>query len=344
MELKNLKYLTLKLTNKCNLKCIMCGQVYSSNRMSKDEISIDNIFKILDEAKNIKHVYLFGGEPLLYRKIEKLLEKLASSNISVQITTNGTLIEKYAARIVSNGVLRVEISVDSYDRNNLCRIRGRDIYDNILAGIRRLNEEKKKQQKKYPFISINFVILPYNFKELENFVQHVKSNMVGVDHVFFQYPMLTHEEQGVLQSKINEEEFGVSCESWKWFANRNQMFTDDEISYVFKELKKLEDCAGVEFKKVESEEELFKMFRGEIVDRGNNCECPFTALTILPNGDAVFCPDFPDIRLGNINEMTVDEIWNGENSEKFRNHLISKGNYPICKSCFHIDERLNKNY
>ena len=343
--LKNeLRYLTLKLTNSCNLNCAMCGQVYSPDRGSREELSVKDVKRILDEAEEIKHVYLFGGEPLLYGEINELLEELKERKVTSHITTNGTLLERYAEKLVSCGVSSVEISMDSCDRDTLCKIRGRDVYDDIVKGINRLKQEKEKQKKQIPLININFVILPHNYRELEEFINHVKVSIEGVNHTFFQYPMLTNEEQGLMQERIYIEEFGVPCESWKWFNNTNQMFEDSEIQFIYEELKKLDVFVDVSYKRVHSEEELIKVFRGKGGDAEKICECPFTALAILPNGDAVFCPDFPDIKIGNIYHMSIKEIWNSKNSQIFREHLLSKGNYPICKSCYHIDEVFDENH
>lgn len=340
MNKESLSYLTLKLTNRCNLKCAMCGQVQSGDRFSLDEISMEIIGKIVNEANSVKHIYLFGGEPLLYSKIEKLLEELRIKKILSHITTNGTLLEKYAAKIVSCDISSVEISLDSHDKNTLYKIRGRDVYEEIKRGIHKLAEEKERQKKSTPSISINFVILPCNFKEIKAFVEHIRKFFPEVEYIYFQYPMVTNVLQGLCQDKINQEEFGIPCESWKWFNNTFQKFSDDEMRFIFKELKELEMYPNVKFKKVRSEKEFKGKFRGEINNLKSICECPFNSLTILPNGDAVFCPDFPDVKLGNIYKMDLQEIWNSNNSQIFRSHLLEKGNYPICKSCYHIDEKL----
>ncbi|SHO52497.1 radical SAM protein [Anaerocolumna xylanovorans] len=69
MKAGNILYLSLKLTNRCNLKCAMCGQIFSPERSSKEELELAAINKILDEASFVKQVYLFGGETLLYSRL-----------------------------------------------------------------------------------------------------------------------------------------------------------------------------------------------------------------------------------------------------------------------------------
>lgn len=340
MKTSNIIYLTLKLTNQCNLNCAMCGQVFSPERNSKEELELETIDKLLDEAPFVKQVYLFGGETFLYSRLPELLLLLKNRGITSRITTNGTLLAKRAEDIVKYGATNVEISLDSCKKDVLESIRGFDVYHVIVKGIERLVEEKRKYNSEYPKININCVVLPHNYKELIEFVDHVKNHIKGIDSIYFQYPMITTQEQGKFQNEMTNEVFHKNSFSWEWFNNPVQLFEDKQIQYIYNELELLKSDSLVDFKTVNNYQELKKIFSAEFVDEKIVCECPFTALTILPNGDATFCTDFPDIVLGNVHEKSLDEIWMGTISKRFREYLNTKGNFPICASCYHVDEKL----
>lgn len=340
MKAGQILYLTLKLTNRCNLNCAMCGQVFSPERNSNEELEMSTIYKILEEAPFVKQVYLFGGETLLYSKLHELLELLQKRNIMSRITTNGTLLSKYAEDIVKYGVTNIEISLDSYKTDVLASIRGFDVYRVIVDGIKSLVDAKKKYNQEYPKININCVVLPHNYKDLIEFVDHVRNYIEGVDSIYFQYPMITTQKQGISQNEITNQVFGKESVTWRWFHNPMQQFEEEQIKELYCDLELLKKNSLVEFKEVRNDKELKKIFSARLVDKSTVCECPFTALTILPNGDATFCTDFPDIILGNVYKQSVDELWGGTVSQKFREYLNTKGSFPICSSCYHVDEKL----
>ena len=73
----------IKLTNACNLSCKMCGQPreghnegdakYAPKEYFKQKVDVDIFKKVIDEVKGIKpNIYLWGGEPLLYKEIFNL--------------------------------------------------------------------------------------------------------------------------------------------------------------------------------------------------------------------------------------------------------------------------------
>ena len=62
------------------------------------------------------------------------------------------------------------------------------------------------------------------------------------------------------------------------------------------------------------------------------CEAPFHTMIINDDGDAYFCPGYPDYLLGNISESSFHDVWHGSKAERFREE-ISKRNLSICNRC-----------
>ncbi len=335
-------YLTLKLTNNCNLQCIMCGQRKDIHRNNGQEIDFSVLKDMFSETNEIKYLYLFGGEPLLYKNFDNLLEVLRGKRVAVSITTNGVLLKQKAHSIVDSGVKRLEISMDSCKREKLKSIRGIDTFDYIVDGIREIETEKKTLGVDFPQIGLNFVLLPTNYREIREYIDFVEREIPEVEEIYFQFPMITHEEQGKEQSNLIEDEFNTKCLSYKWFNNQDIKFNVGQIRELIALLKGVSGNSKVKYKKY-GEDELKKIVEGTFKTQ-HTCECPYTSLTILPNGDATFCTDFPDVILGNIYNKSVEEIWTSTTAECFRNHLRNMGNYPLCSSCYHIDELMPENH
>jgi len=155
-----LRDLRVSITDRCNFRCLYClpeseaGQnSYRSQgaRLSnsapilpqwlpKDQIlSFEEIERVvrLGISLGIQKVRLTGGEPLLRRKVEELVGRLASiaGLTDLAMTTNGLLFRPQAAVLRAAGLHRVSFSLDSLARDNFRKITGRDGLDEALAGI-----------------------------------------------------------------------------------------------------------------------------------------------------------------------------------------------------------------
>jgi cyclic pyranopterin phosphate synthase len=118
-----LRDLRVSVTDRCNFRCVYC--------MPKNVFDAD--FKFLPHAelltfeeiarvaaifvdRGVQKIRLTGGEPLLRRNIERLVEMLATlGELDLTLTTNGALLAKKAKSLVDAGLKRVTVSLDSLD-------------------------------------------------------------------------------------------------------------------------------------------------------------------------------------------------------------------------------------
>ena len=114
------RFISLTITNRCNLRCRMCGQWsiegYMNNNKTalKDELTLEDWKRIVDElAENhIESLLIRGGEPFSFPGIMELLKYINSKGIFVSIDTNGTLLKNYDEDIIRLGKVHITISVD----------------------------------------------------------------------------------------------------------------------------------------------------------------------------------------------------------------------------------------
>lgn len=113
---KKFKKFYLEITNVCNLACSFCPPTKRQNQF----ISVEDFSKRLDEIKPYTdYIYLHvKGEPLLHPKIDQLLDLSYKKGFKVNITTNGTLINKNREKLLNKPALRqMNFSLHSFDGN-----------------------------------------------------------------------------------------------------------------------------------------------------------------------------------------------------------------------------------
>ena len=166
----------LSFTPLCNLRCKMCGQrgdkgylkgEYAANE-AKSIVPLETYKKLVDELKYKRPVYyLWGGEPFLYPDLCDLVDYIQKSGSFCSVNTNGTLLEKYAERIVRDKWNVVFVSLDAFrDVND--ELRGPGSYDRVVKGFEAINREKAKQHSRLPAMGIVTTVTNKNYKDLQN--------------------------------------------------------------------------------------------------------------------------------------------------------------------------------
>ncbi|MFC1499320.1 GTP 3',8-cyclase MoaA [Verrucomicrobiota bacterium] len=117
---REINYLRISVIDRCNHRCVYCMPESGVDlKTHQDIFSYEQIEAVLREAVKlgINKVRLTGGEPLLRKGIEKLVEQLSKINglNELCMTTNGTRLSGMAAKLKEKGLDRVNISIDSLD-------------------------------------------------------------------------------------------------------------------------------------------------------------------------------------------------------------------------------------
>ena len=136
--------LRISVTDRCNFRCTYCmpkeifGRDYEF-LPREDLLSFEEIERVarLAVAHGVKKIRLTGGEPLLRREIEQLVEMLAAiPGIDLTMTTNGALLPQKAQILKDAGLNRISISLDSLDNDVFSAMNDVDFpVERVLAGI-----------------------------------------------------------------------------------------------------------------------------------------------------------------------------------------------------------------
>ena len=164
--------LRITLTNRCNVNCLYCH--HDGMVKSKDEMTADEVYTICKVAKKIgvRKIRLSGGEPLLKKDIVDTVRKINSLDFrDISMTTNGILLEKYAQDLKDAGLDRVNVSLDTLNRETFEFITQKDYLEDAKKGIL-----KAVDVGLYP-VKINMVIMKdINQDEIDEMFEFCKEH------------------------------------------------------------------------------------------------------------------------------------------------------------------------
>jgi len=179
--------LRVSLTDRCNFRCFYCLPHGEPPIAPKEQMlsyeEIDYICEIF-VSLGIEKLRLTGGEPMLRRDIETIIQKLSrlkSSGLQdLALTTNGYYLPDRAQSLKDAGLDRVTISLDSLKRDVFKRMTGVDVLDKVLAGI-----AAAKAVGLEP-IKINAVIVRgHNEDEVSDFAAFAREHDVKMRYIEF---------------------------------------------------------------------------------------------------------------------------------------------------------------
>lgn len=151
---RHLHDLRISVTDRCNFRCSYCmpKEVFNNEYAylpHKDLLSFEEITRIAGNfvALGVRKIRLTGGEPLLRKNIEVLIEQLASlrtpdgTPLDLTLTTNGSLLERKAQSLKDAGLQRVTVSLDGLDDAVFRRMNDVDFpVQDVLQGIERAQQ------------------------------------------------------------------------------------------------------------------------------------------------------------------------------------------------------------
>lgn len=177
---RKIDYFRISVTDRCNLRCSYCMPPEGIKLISHDEIlRYEEIIRLSEIAYKLgfRKFRITGGEPLCRKGISFLISGIAkiNTNIDLSLTTNGVLLAKYVDELKSAGLSRVNISLDTLDRQKFKEITKSDLLDEVVNSIDKAIEVGLSPVK------VNVVVVRgVNDDEILNFVEFVKDKPIFV--------------------------------------------------------------------------------------------------------------------------------------------------------------------
>jgi cyclic pyranopterin phosphate synthase len=207
---RHLTYLRISITDRCNLRCTYCVPHDRIPRLSHEEIlRYEEILRIvkIGVGLGISKVRITGGEPLVRKGVYEFLGRLSKiPGISeVTLTTNGVNLKNNLEKIKAAGIKRLNISLDTLNREKFRRITGKDAFHDVWQGIKAAGEDG------FDPIKLNVVALRgTNDDELLDFakltfrfpyhIRFIEYMPIGKSRMQFGPPLLVPDIMGQIRS------------------------------------------------------------------------------------------------------------------------------------------------
>ena len=138
---RRVKDLRVSITDRCNFRCAYCMPEEGMQWLPRDELltyeEIARIARVCVERYGFESIRITGGEPLVRAHVTRLVQLLAPLGVDIAMTTNGVRLPELAHDLAAAGLQRINVSLDSLQRDRFLALTKRDELDRVLAGHRR---------------------------------------------------------------------------------------------------------------------------------------------------------------------------------------------------------------
>lgn len=301
-----------EVTMGCNMRCGHCGS--SCAEALPDELTTEEALKLCDEIADLglRWITLSGGEPLTRRDIGKLIQRLSSKGVSVNIITNGWLLtQEKAEELKQSGITTVAISIDGTQQ----------IHDMIRR--------------------------PGAFEHAANAFRILKGLGIKTGAV----TTITNQNIGILR-ELKEDLIRIGVDTWQvqiglpmgnlkekpdWLIAPEQV--NDILDFCYETATEGRiriypaDCIGYYTKK---EMEIKRIsYQTDMVSLWNGCNAGVRSFGILHDGKILGCTSIRSKEYieGNIREKRLRDIWESDETFLWRRNMTKEKLSGDCKTC-----------
>ena len=278
-----LKEIIISITNRCNLRCIMCQIPLQTN----GEMATEELKELIKDAANLNpnSIVFSGGEPLLRKDIFELISFANHHRINTCLTSNGTLIDNEVAKqLVSSGIGVVNISIEGPEVIH-DSLRGRGSFRKSIEALKHLSRHKIET-------TIATVVCRQNYNFLPSVME--LAHQFGVTTVKFQ-PF----SEIFLIKKNEKKEFFVSLDALKEIKqsiekvielSKGYKISTNPINYLYS----------------------IPLYLCGLWPRSssNGCSALWHTCPISAEGNVYLCWVLSNRILGNVKKTKLSKIWN----------------------------------
>lgn len=157
---RRIDYLRISVTDRCDFRCTYCMDEDVQFQPRQQILSLEEIVQVAQQfiRMGTKRIRITGGEPLVRKNILWALEQIANTPglDELTLTTNGSQLKKMAQALKDVGVARINVSLDTLQRERFAKLTRRDKFDQVVEGIEQAASLGFKR------IKLNSVILKHH--------------------------------------------------------------------------------------------------------------------------------------------------------------------------------------
>jgi Predicted Fe-S oxidoreductases len=336
----------LFLTGRCNLRCKHCfewnedGFLANGNSIyANGELSLEKIEECLEYTKPAKtRLYLWGGEPLAYSHFHELTEMLKKDPRWTTVCTNGLLIEKHLDDLIEiSENLVLLISLDGLEESN-DEIRGKGTFDKVIATVRKLIDLKKEGRFKGE-VSVCSVINDSMIGRIYEYCEFMEEQ--DINTLYLSFPWYISPEAAAEMDVEVKKRFGdiIEIRNYKeasWHDFTFHIFPEkiEQLKYDLRKVSERKWNIRIRFQPAIEPSEIDDFVLGgtSAVQGRTKCLVPYNRIDILQSGEVSACKLFKEFSVGNLNEESIGDIWEGDRMKEMRKRMKC-GLMPACSKC-----------
>jgi MoaA/NifB/PqqE/SkfB family radical SAM enzyme len=321
------RFVSLKPTLRCNLRCEFCRFVANGDVFGKrDWLELGDWKRVVDEIAPFEpYVCLTGGEPTLYPHLPELVAHVRRRGLTCVLTTNGTLLERCAGALMRSPPDVVILSLDG-PREIHDRVRQTPgAYERALRGAREL--AALREGRAAPYLILNAAITGRTYESALETVQAARefgAAALNFQHFWFLTPGMVAAHNGRWGDcfPLDYDRVGGTA---------TDGIDPARLYETVRRLQREDFGLPITFYPTLDREAMRRYYEEpEAFTHQATPGCAWLSTDILPNGDVSPCFD---LVCGNVLRQPFGEVWNGEAFREHRRRLAEYGPYPICARC-----------
>ncbi|MFO1078093.1 MAG: SPASM domain-containing protein [Planctomycetota bacterium] len=315
--------------NVCNLRCIMCAQ---ADGVPLQVMKKEDAVKLLDEV--LPHMTLWTpsalSEPML-ANIKLVVEKCREHGVYLNMYSNCTLLTGAKFADMADRIHKLWISFDSSRKETLEMLRAGADFDRVVANIKDILAVARERSVPVGFVAVLVKDNLEHIHELVDFVADLGAVESRSDLRI--QPMLDNAErcrdQNVFAA-FSEQQITAALDKACDRARARGMLFHVDIDDPYRR-NVVPQAPMVR----EISPEILSILLEEVRERYSHfCSMSTHYVKIEPNGDVFPCCRGPrELLMGNVNEQSMAEIWNGERYRDFRRRMHAKDYHEVCRGC-----------
>jgi MoaA/NifB/PqqE/SkfB family radical SAM enzyme len=330
--------------DRCNIDCFFCS---TAAIRGNDELPLSRIEELMSELREAgtRSVRLAGGgEPLFHRKTKDMLRAIAAAKLPIEnVTTNAVLLGDEVAQLLIGTCDEITVSLNTADPESYASMMQTPArnFERVLANVRNLIAERKRQHAKRPVIELQFLAWRDNYKTIPRMYELARE--LDVDSIVFNGlgflrpdQMMSAEQTAEMMRfyeqvvRIDEYRRIAIIDSYEQdirpqLAEMNARITAERSARgTFGRLAHFVTRRDVPLaQKIQHHRKVAKLQKidREIAGLDEPCLIGWHSLVVRTTGMIAPCCILQASPLGNIFKQPLREVWFGEEYARFRREL-----------------------
>jgi MoaA/NifB/PqqE/SkfB family radical SAM enzyme len=323
------RFVTLKPTLRCNLRCEFCRFVANGDVFGKrDWLELEDWERVIDEIAPFRpYVCITGGEPTMVPWIARLIAHVKRRGLNCVMTTNGTMLAARAEELMASPPDLLILSIDGprevHDQVRMVE----GTFDRAMQGVRTLQRLQREQGKRTPYLIINAAITGRTYESLVELVEIAKgfgAFALNFQHFWFMTRGMVEEH-----NHLHGDCFPLDFE--KLGGVETVGVPADHLYDTIQHLRREDHGIPITlFPELDREAMRTYYSQPSAFTHRMTPSCAWISTDILPNGDVSPCYD---LVVGNVLREPFMTAWNSPTFRAHRQRLTSHGPYPVCSRC-----------